>query len=432
MDAPAEPRPASVAGRATESLARNLTLWTCSALHTVNDTFFAVIFPLLPLLAEEMHLSYAEVGLIKTTFSFASSAFQVPVGLLAERLGEYALLVGGNAWVASGLIGMALAGSYLPLLALTVLAGRGGNTQHPLAASLVSRHAPPSRRSTAVGTLNFAGDLGKMAGPPLVALVALPFGWRAALIALGVFGLLFSLAVARLPIERADGAQPGGVEPPNEREPGPAGAAAPSGAPGGWGIAQPGRFALLGLLGIIDSSTRGSALAFLPFVLADKGLDPLQVSWLFAVVFVGGACGKLGCGRLGDRVGATALIVGTELITVASLALFPDAPILLVPLLALGFGVALNGTSSVLYAMVADLVSEQRRARGYGLYYTLVNGASAVAPVLYGLLGDRAGLEVVFTAMAAINATTVVLALALGRAGRDAYSGDHTSCALIG
>src|SRR5439155_16426990 len=119
---------------------------------------------------------------------------------LAERWGEYALLVGGNAWVAVGLVGMGLAGSYLPLLGLTVLSGLGGNTQHPLAASLVSRRAPADRRGTAVGTLNFAGDLGKMAGPPLVALVALPFGWRAALIALGVFGVLFSIAIARLSV----------------------------------------------------------------------------------------------------------------------------------------------------------------------------------------------------------------------------------------
>src|SRR5215212_2141646 len=180
-----------------ESLARNLTLWTCSSLHTVNDAFFAVIFPLLPLLADELHLSYAEVGLVKTSFSVASSALQVPVGLLAERWAEYGLLVAGNAWVAAGLVGMAFAGSYLPLLGLTTLAGIGGNTQHPLAASLVSRNVPTSRRATAVGTLNFAGDLGKMAGPPIVALVAIPFGWRAALISLGIFGVLFLLAIAR-------------------------------------------------------------------------------------------------------------------------------------------------------------------------------------------------------------------------------------------
>src|SRR5205085_1921894 len=92
---------------------------------------------------------------------------------------------------------------------------------HPLAAALVSRRAPTERRATAVGTLNFAGDLGKMAGPPLVALVAIPFGWRAALIALGVFGLIFSVAIARLPVGRGRASPgpgprvPGAPQPPN-------------------------------------------------------------------------------------------------------------------------------------------------------------------------------------------------------------------------
>jgi MFS family permease len=404
-----------------ERLWTNRALWACSALHTVNDAFFAVIFPLLPLLAADLQLSYAEVGLIKTAFSGASSAFQLPVGLLAERWGEYALLVGGNAWVALGLIGMGLAGAYLPLLGLTVLGGLGGNTQHPLAAALVSRRAPIARRATAVGTLNFAGDLGKMVGPPLVALVAIPFGWRAALIALGVFGILFSLAIARLPVGDAR------PEPPVPLPPDPGQlpelpetvrTGDSSSAVRRWGIEQPRRYALLAMLGVVDNGTRGAALAFLPFVLAGKGLDPAAVSWLFAIVFVGGAFGKFGCGRLGDRFGATALIVTTELVTVGALALFPAAPVLVVPLLAACFGFVLNGTSSVLYATVADLVPENRRSRGYGLYYTLVNGSSALAPVLYGLLGDLSGLTTVFVTMAAVNAVTVPLAVALRKKGR--------------
>jgi MFS family permease len=252
--------------------------------------------------------------------------------------------------------------------------------------------------------LNFAGDLGKMVAPPLVALVAIPFGWRTALIGLGVVGLVFSVVVWRLPVEQA---VPKAVPKPRDPE-----ATGPDDG-GGWGITRPFRFSCLSLLGFIDSSTRGAALAFLPFVLVDKGLDPTGVAWLFSVLFVGGALGKFGCGRLGDRFGATFLIVATELVTVVALVLFPGAPLLLVPFLAIAFGFVLNGTSSVLYAAVADFVAEHRRARGYGLYYTLVNGASAIAPFLYGLLGDRQGLTVLFFTMAAVNALTVPLALAL-------------------
>jgi MFS family permease len=400
-----------VGGRTAQADHR-LTLWACSALHLVNDAFFAVFFPLLPLLAADLSLSYAEAGLLKTAFSGASSVFQVPVGLLAERWGEYALLVAGNAWVAAGLIGMGLATAYLPLLGLTVLSGLGGNTQHPLAAALVSRSAPIERRATAVGTLNFAGDLGKMAGPPLVALVALPFGWRAALIGLGLFGLVFSLLIAFVPAGRQAEPRPR----PSEPEPGKLAVRAVETR--GWGITQPTRFTLLSALGIVDSATRGGALAFLPFLLAARGFDAAQTSWMFTLVFIGGAAGKFACGWLGDRIGATALIVTTELVTVAALALFPVAPLPTLPLLGLAFGVVLNGTSSVLYAKVAEFVSEERRSRGYGLYYTFINGASALAPVLYGLIGDNFGLLAIFSAMAAVNLLTVPLGLALGKQTR--------------
>ena len=61
--------------------------------------------------------------------------------------------------------------------------------------TMVARAFEGGRRGTAIGTLNFAGDLGKMAAPALVGLVALPFGWRAALLALGIFGLVFSVGV---------------------------------------------------------------------------------------------------------------------------------------------------------------------------------------------------------------------------------------------
>jgi MFS family permease len=75
--------------------------------------------------------------------------------------------------------------------------------------------------------------------------------------------------------------------------------------------------------------------------------------------------------------------------------------------------VALNGTSSVLYGTVADLVSPERRARAYGLYYTLVVSASAAAPVAYGALGDAVGVPTTVLLTSAIVLTTIPLCLVL-------------------
>jgi predicted MFS family arabinose efflux permease len=65
----------------------------------------------------------------------------------------------------------------------------------------------------------------------------------------------------------------------------------------------------------------------------------------------------------------------------------------LVPSLALLpiLGVMLNGTSSVLYGTVPELVTAKRIERAFALFYTGILGSSALAPVLYGRLGDAAG-----------------------------------------
>jgi MFS family permease len=55
--------------------------------------------------------------------------------------------------------------------------------------------------------------------------------------------------------------------------------------------------------------------------------------------------------------------------------------------------VVLNGTSSVLYATVAEIISPAGRSRGYGLYYAITLGAGAVSPILYGLITDSLGLS---------------------------------------
>ena len=76
-------------------------------------------------------------------------------------------------------------------------------------------------------------------------------------------------------------------------------------------------------------------------------------------------------------------------------------------------GIALNGTSSVLYATVADLVTAERRSRAYGLYYTLSIGASALGPTLYGFVGDAVGAAATLSLIALVVLTTIPLCLAL-------------------
>ena len=381
---------------------RHSTLVGCSILHVVNDGYVAAVYPLLPFIADPrdgFDLDYAQVAVVKSAISGVMSFAQLPTGLLAERVGERLVLGAGSAWLTLGFLSMGLAVGFWQLAVLAGVAGLGGSAQHPVASSLVSRAYEHSGRATAIGTLNFAGDVGKALMPLLGGMLVVAFGWRAAMVVMGLVGL--PLVALFFVLQRAVGA---------------AGPATGVGEPGqaaggnGWGILHWPKFTALISVGVLDSAVRGSVLTLLPFLARAKGLDAPATGLLFTVIFVSGAIGKFGCGPLGDRFGSVAVIVATETVTAAAvLALLPSDAFWLFPL-ALAFGFVLNGTSSVLYATVADLVSAERRSRGYGLYYTFTLGSSALSPVLYGAVADRTDLATAFALAAGTAALTVPLA----------------------
>jgi hypothetical protein len=47
-------------------------------MHLVNDGCFVAIYPVLPLIAKEFHLSYTQVGFLKTALTGSSTALQFP------------------------------------------------------------------------------------------------------------------------------------------------------------------------------------------------------------------------------------------------------------------------------------------------------------------------------------------------------------------
>ena len=78
-------------------------------------------------------------------------------------------------------------------------------------------------------------------------------------------------------------------------------------------------------------------------------------------------------------------------------------------------GVALNGTSSVLYGTVPDLVTIEQRETAFGVFYTGTIGAGALSPALYGLFGDALGLSAAMLLVAAVVLLTLPLAWQLTR-----------------
>jgi FSR family fosmidomycin resistance protein-like MFS transporter len=388
------------------------TLWWASVAHFLNDGLAAALTPLLPLMATDLALSYSQAGTVKAALNGLTSLSQLPAGFLATRAGEAAFLGLGLGWFSLSFLFMGLAGGYLALLLLMASAGIGAGVYHPVGTAWVSRAFLGRRRGAAVGTLNFSGDVGKVVLPALAGALITWIGWRDSLAALGVAG-----AVAAAALIAWDWLARGDTE--TERAP-------EANKATSWGIAQRGQFALISVVGLIDQAGRSGVMAFLGFLLLAKGLPQAAMGWLVAVTFAGGALGKFGCGLLTDRFEDRRVMAVTEVTMAAGCLMlaFTNPGPFLVPLL-LAFGFALNGTSSVIYTRLADSLQPESFSRGYGLYYSLSFAASAVSPVLYGLLADWRGLVWVYVTIAAMNLCILpLLALLKGTTGTVAAAPD--------
>ena len=369
----------------------------CGA-HALHDGYTDLIYVMLPIWQREFGLGFAELGLLRALFSGTMAGLQIPSGLIAERLGTAAVLALGTALAGAG---YCLAGASAGLGLLTValfVGGMGASTQHPLASSLIARAFAGPRSMKALGTYNFAGDIGKMAVPAAASLLLLVMSWRPVLALLGALGI--AAAVAIFVVTPRYGAEI------VSKEAGNVAGAAPGARP---------RFAFPVLLaiGMLDSATRMGFLLFLPFLLTAKGASVPTVGLALTLVFAGGAVGKLVCAFIGARIGAIATVWLTEGLTaIAIVALLPlplGAAMLVLPLI----GIALNGTSSVLYGSVPDLVAPERRARAFSVFYTGTIGAGALAPALYGVVGDALGVSTTLLVVAAIVLLTLPLSLVL-------------------
>lgn len=381
------------------------TLSTCCAAHTLHDGLSDVTYVLLPLLAQTFGLSLAQVGLIRSAHRTAMAAFQIPAGLLAERFGERNLLALGTAMAGLAFVTLGFASGFWMILVALFFAGCGSAVQHPLCSTIISHAYPGDGRRAALGTYNFFGDVGKFAFGGVVSLMLVAgISWQAPVVGFGVAGILTAIAIFAVVTDTHAARRPAADG---------AAQAAPAHKVRGWGIRSKQGFTALCLIEIIDSSTRTGFLTFIAFLMMDKGLPAGWAALSVPLILVGGMAGKLACGFLAERVGITRTIVITEIATGAgimlTLALPGIAAFLLLPLL----GVVLQGTSSVLYATIGDLVEQERLPRAFGLFYTLGSLCGIAAPLGYGLLGDAAGIDTAIAVLGIAVFLTLPLCIAL-------------------
>ena len=380
--------------RRTEQFSRRV-LAVCGLAHALHDGYTDLIYVLLPVWRAEFAVGYATLALMRGLYSGAMAALQIPAARLAKKFGGRFILALGTVLAALGYVLAGMSGGIVGLCAALALAGAGSSVQHPTASSAVSCAYGGNTRGP-MGTSIFTGDLGKAAIPALASLLLTFMPWRRLLWFIALLGLATAGVIATL-------------LPATDQEEASQTTASHSTGEGKGG------FTLLFAIGILDTAVRMGLLTFLPFLLKAKGASVPTVGLALALVFIGGAAGKFACGWLGDRLGVlwTVLLTegGTAAMIFAVLAL-PLAPVLaLLPLL----GIMLNGTSSVLYGSVPELAPAHRTEQAFALFYTGTIGSGALAPVLFGFMGDSLGLGWAMMATAGTALATLPLAVVLSR-----------------
>lgn len=386
---------------AETSTRRRALIAGCSA-HAVHDGLTDVIYVLLPIWQAQFALSYVQIGLLRGAYSGMMAVFQLMASRAATRWGRTPMLVGGTALAGVAYLLAGQASGLTVLLLALLLGGLGASTQHPLASSMITdAYEEGGGVKQALAHYNFSGDIGKTLIPGLVGLLLTLISWRASATLLGLLGL----AAAGLLWWLIPG-QPHAAASTTKPQPCTAtGSAA-------------GLRALI-LTGTIDSAVRMGFLTFLPFLLQAKGAGTAGIGLALTLLFIGGAFGKLFCGYLGVRIGMMKTVwlteTSTALLIVAALYLPLVGLMLMLPVL----GLVLNGTSSVLYGAVPDLVSPGKRERAFALFYTGTIGGGALAPVLMGGVGDALGVPVAVMVLAGMLLVTLPLVWEVRRSLRN-------------
>jgi len=374
------------------SVRRRSLIAACGA-HAIHDGLTDLIYVLLPIWQQQFSISYALVGLLRGSYSGMMASFQLVASRLAKRWGRERMLVGGTALAGFAYLIAGQAGGLTVLLIALLLGGLGASTQHPLASSIVTdTHEAGGGVKEALAQYNFAGDIGKTLIPGLVGLSLVVVSWQTSVTLMGLLGLAAAGLLWWLIPRQVEAA-------PEKRK--------AVKAITGTGSAS-GLRALL-LTGTLDSAVRMGFLTFLPFLLKSKGAGTAGIGLALSLLFVGGAFGKLFCGYLGARIGMMKTVWLTESATSLLILLAVWLPLsgmmAMLPLL----GLALNGTSSVLYGVVPELAGAGKREQTFALFYTGTIGGGALSPVLFGRLGDVAGVPTAVITLAAILLFTLPL-----------------------
>lgn len=158
--------------------------------HMMSHFYSNTLPPLMPLLNEDLGISYTMLGGVLSLRGIMSSGMQVPAGFLVDRYGAKLLLSLGLALCAIGTIMMAMAVDYWMILLGCVVLGIGNSPFHPADYSIMAGSIKEQYMGRAFSLHSFSGNLGNAMAPMVLIGITTFYNWRVSLMVAGLTGFV--------------------------------------------------------------------------------------------------------------------------------------------------------------------------------------------------------------------------------------------------
>jgi predicted MFS family arabinose efflux permease len=383
-----------------------------------------VVPALLPFITDDFTVSNATAGAAITVLWLAYGLVQFPAGALADRFGERLLLVASALVAVVGLAGFAAAPTFGVFLVATAAFGLGTGLFGPPRGMVLSRTFS-AREGAAFGAVIAAGSVGAALLPPAATVVAVRFGWRAAIgVAIPGFVLVATLLWWAVPSPEGDGdagTDPGGAARGGTEEAAAPTAGGPEASPGAPSTATAVRRAIatrevaLAVLAVtlVLFTFQGLSAFYTTYLVEQKGLSEAVAGGLFGLLFLAGAVTQTVGGTLADRLGYGRVLAAVTLASVPPLLALPFlsgvVPLALATaVLSLRLAVSPPTNAYVLAALPASI-----RGTAWGFVRSALFAVGAFGSLGVGALADADLFAEAFLLLGALTALAGVLYLFL-------------------
>jgi len=163
--------------------------------HFLSHFYILTLPPLFLFIQKDFDVTYAELGLVPVVMSAMGAVMQTPYGFLVDKFGARRFLVINTLVMGISVSLMGVATAYWQILVLAGISGLANAVYHPADYTILSASIRQEKMGQAFAIHTFTGNAGFALAPPVVAVLASFFGWREALIVVGLVSVPVAAAI---------------------------------------------------------------------------------------------------------------------------------------------------------------------------------------------------------------------------------------------